>query len=130
MSEMKKYVREFPFYIARDFGAKEIYDLGEIETTFDKYKFPLDSKHYAYAMFADNNGFEKLFSTYNDIKTSQSYREEIADKFFEGNSDFKFYDLIKKTRFRANVTIYKDINDEICYELIDFPDNAGGAGGG
>ncbi|MFK7814931.1 MAG: DUF6559 family protein, partial [Gammaproteobacteria bacterium] len=63
MAEMKKYVREFPYYIARDFGVKEIYDLGEIETIFDKYKFAPDDKHYAYAMFADDNGFDYLFSS-------------------------------------------------------------------
>ena len=119
MAKLKKYVREFPYYIARDYGPKENYDLEAIEATFDKYKFPEKGKHYAYAMFSDDDGFQKLFDNYSEIKSRQHYRQKIADKYFNGNAQFSFYDLMLKTRFTHCVNIFTDKDGKREYVLED-----------
>ncbi len=119
MAKLKKYVREFPYYIARDYGPKEKYDLAAIEGTFTKYKFPEKGKHYAYVMFSDEEGFEKLFNSYSEIKSYNHYRQKIADKYFNGNSQFLFHDLILKTRFPASVSIHENLDGMLCYDFVD-----------
>jgi len=125
MAKLKKYVRDFPFYIARDYGPNEIYDLGAIEATFDKYKFPEKGKHYAYAMFSDDEGFEKLFGSYSEIKSRQHYRQKIADKYFNGNHQFTFHDLILKTRFLANISIYENLDGGLSYGFLGISASPG-----
>jgi hypothetical protein len=128
MAKLKKYVREFPYYIARDYGPKEKYDLAVIESIFTKYKFPEKGKHYAYVMFSDEKSFQKLFDSYSEIKSYNHYREEIAEKFFGGISDFKFIDLIKKTRYLRCVTVIENSDGTYEYDIRDSPDSAMGAG--
>jgi len=124
--KLRKYVSEFPYYVARDNGAAEEYELGLIERVVDKYQFPEKYKHFAYAMFTNDEGFQQVFGSYKEIQSRQFYRDEIASKHFDGNSHFQFLDLIKKTRFLRCVTVIENPDGTFSYDIRDTPDSATG----
>ena len=75
-------------------------------------------------MFTNEEGFNKVFSTTRGVRSWQFYREKIAHKYFNGNLNFKFDDLIRKSRFIGAITITKNPDGSLKYIISDNLDSS------
>lgn len=129
---LEKVVKELPFYMGRDIKPKEKYNTMQILRIFNKYKFNQNYLAYAFALLSDESEYNKVLDKENKYSYSR-LRSEIALKYFNGNSNFNYNDLMNITKFKGQVFSYDgsgSSNNELNWGFTESSEGGGDGGSG
>ena len=85
---IRKYLTRLAVLLKTDYGASEIFTAKQVAATIERHK--LGSKHhlYAVALFSPASEFESYFEGSETNISYEAARQEIADTYFNGDSNF------------------------------------------
>ena len=90
---MHKFVRQFPFYLMRQFGVKRYYSSEEIKLTAEKWKFNVNYIDYGYAIACHPDDYY--------FKASEQIRKEIS-KTYDLPKDFTVLLVLRLSQYKDN----------------------------
>ncbi len=83
---IKKFLRILPSHLRKRYGGSEYYTRGQVERTLEEENIGSLYKGYALAVFLSP---DDAINVLGSSEIYQDLRKEIADKYFDGNVDFK-----------------------------------------
>ena len=91
---IRKYLYKVARFLKQDYGSLDSYNAKQVVSTIERHK--LGSKHhvYAMAMFSSLTEFERHFEKSSANQSYEETRQEIADTFFDGNSNFNIPKIV------------------------------------
>ncbi|NQZ12727.1 MAG: hypothetical protein HRT35_36710 [Algicola sp.] len=86
---IKKYYNQLYPLLNQRYGANDTYTKGQILRTVNECGFKEKYAVYALGIFLEKDLFEQLADEYHDVDLD-AVRKELADKFFNGNTEYSF----------------------------------------
>ncbi|MCU7850131.1 MAG: hypothetical protein KZQ89_19505 [Candidatus Thiodiazotropha sp. (ex Lucinoma kastoroae)] len=93
---IKEYNKKLAPLLLKRYGRSEHYTYGQVKKTVLECKLNQTYIFYAYAMFLSSDDYDKNV-LYEDAPKFSELREELADRFFDGNINFDTVSMIKFT---------------------------------
>jgi hypothetical protein len=96
-----KYSNKIPYLMMRKYGPAFSYSGVQIRSIISKWKFNKKYEHIAFAILSEEQEFNTALS---GDKFKHSYfkiRQDIADRYFNGDKSFTICDLLSKSYFKA-----------------------------
>jgi len=84
---LKAYARKLGPLLKKRYGRSKVYTPGQVRTTVEFGGLDPHYLYYGYAMFCQEKQFQQLANEAREDFDFQGLRQEIGDKFFEGNSN-------------------------------------------
>ncbi len=85
---LKSYMKKLGPLLKKRYGRSKSYTPGQVKKTIEVEGLNPHYVYYGYAMFCQQEQFLQLATEENSELNLQNLRQEIGDKFFEGDSGF------------------------------------------
>lgn len=115
---IKSYIKKLPGLLAKDYGKAKTYTPKQVKKTIERSGLSVSNACFGIAMFSGKTAFDQYHQEIGEPCNYDGMRCEIADKHFNGNSDFEISDV---------VSVSSDFGGG--YDAGGF-DSGGGDGGG
>tara|TARA_R110002096_G_scaffold44469_3_gene119515 strand:+ start:1435 stop:1857 length:423 start_codon:yes stop_codon:yes gene_type:complete len=122
--QVRRYAYEFPYYIAREYSAKEKYSVSEIESIITKYNFSGEFNYYGHALFITEDEYNNLFIHADSVESYDVCRRKVSKILKINKRSFGFHELITRSRYPGAITITKDDEGNFVYSIADFLDSS------
>jgi len=86
---IKKYVFALPALLAKDYGKLDTYTAKQVLATLTRNQLSSKYKLYALAMYCPLHEYDSQSTLKKPDFTYETYRQEIADLYFDGDTNFK-----------------------------------------
>ncbi|MHA7854833.1 DUF6559 family protein [Marinobacter shengliensis] len=100
--QYSSYVRKLPFYLVRHYGFRRFYKKKTVDSVVRQYGFNARFSPIAYAIVSHPRDFEVSSRAFEPHPTRDYIRRRISSRYFAGNQDFDFLDLMKVSIFKSN----------------------------
>ncbi len=91
---IKSYLKKLPRLLAKDYGRSKIYTPMQVKKTIERSKLNTRYVCYGISIFSGREAFDLYHQEIGESCSYDGMRSVIAEKYFDGNSEFGISDVI------------------------------------